>query len=243
MLEEMYKDQNGRHALGGTYVIKSEEENLSTFLNNESSRSATRIAHELRSLIFFSQPIVYNYINRKWYGTDVMQEIVLDQKKNNWEAFMQMIGFVGLLFLSLLPLSLQGTPLSALLQQISKYQMSTRCFCLKSKDPWLFTSPVVIFVVNCVFDLGLALMFTFIDVNDATTICINHDCNVTTNGIVPWLMLFFTLGILSWEMRDLIGSMESGDWPLQQMMSRLRSFHLSQPFSSTFDLTILVITL
>ena len=138
---------------------------------------------------------------------------------------MQTIVLVGLLFLNLVPILLQETPLSPLLQQISKSQMSmTISFSSSIKtitpvikdsdvnevhnvsfDPWLFTSPVVIFVVNCVFDLGLALMFTFIDVNDATTICINNDCNATMNRIVPWLILSFTLGISSWEMRALIG--------------------------------------
>ena len=138
-----------------------------------------------------------------------MKKIFLDQKKNNLEAFMQMIGFVGLLFLNLVPILLQGPLFSPLLLQISKSQMSMRYVCLKSKDQWLFTSPVVIFDVQCVFGLGLGLMFTFIDVNDTTTICINNDCNVTMDGIVPWLILFFTLGILSWEMRNLIGNLSA----------------------------------
>ena len=52
ILEEMYKDQERINLNGLAYVIKSKEENLIIFLNNDSSRRAIGIAHKIQSRIF-----------------------------------------------------------------------------------------------------------------------------------------------------------------------------------------------
>ena len=202
ILKEMNKDKYVVNNVGAQMVASPKHENLSMFLDKKSSKIAMNIAHHVQAKAFFNQVTISQYINRAWYGPDVMQEIFLEPKTSIKRSLIQYIGFLILLIPNIAILAFYPFATMILRRAPNEYTSFKR-FGLKSFNPWIFRSPLLIFIYNWLVDLLLALFTTFVDIEDGTTTIIYEE-NIQINRIFLWCILVFTSSILHCEVKDMM---------------------------------------
>ena len=186
----------------------------------ESSKKATTNARNTRSRILFSQPVLFQYFTRLWYG-ELLNEVIVEHNTNSYALFLWQVFAIAVITIIQVPLLLFiGYLPQRLVEPLENIEVPifAKALQIKTNKPFIILEPFVLFIVQCCTDLVLAIIFSILDANQLIT---------SIRNVQMLLLTFAVISALAMETREMC------------TMNNIANYFIVDPFN-ILDLPALV---
>lgn len=220
IINEYFKDERDNDKLGRMRIIEPKEKVLQRYLELKSSKKAITFAHNTRSRILFSQPVLFQYFTRLWYG-ELLHEVIVVHDTNSYILFLWQVFAIAVITIIQVPLLLfLGYLPQKLVKVLENIEVPifAKALQIKTNKPFIILEPFVLFIVQCCTDLVLAIIFSTLDANQLIT---------SIRSVEMQLLTFTLISALVMETREMC------------TMKNITNYFMVDPFN-TLDLPALV---